>query len=427
MPEPVATPTAPPNTTSAVSALLSAVYDLDLGRITSGREAFETTKVMITAVSALCYQLAVCAAHMDRLGVAKQRDNGKTKALLITMGLAPSVAERTLRIGLGMPRMQLLAGYAEDGVLPAEHLDAIVSGVAHVARRALDGLCDEERREVEVELIAQAMSGATPKQISTKARELGNTFAAETGGLPAAEDRSINEFSVTETSDGRIAVRGDLDIVTGTRLQTAIESLVDPRPQPDGSKDARTPGQQRADALNLVLEAAANNPTPFVAAPHTDLNVTVSANTPAPATLQWTSALTQATAELLACDSKVTEIVLDGEGVPLKMGEKKRRFPHHLRKAILIRDTCCVKCGAPSWMGECHHIAYWSHGGPTDLDNGCLLCASCHAQIHASDWEIVMGVDRHPWLIPPTTIDPARKPLPAYNRRTMTLDDRVAA
>ena len=34
-----------------------------------------------------------------------------------------------------------------------------------------------------------------------------------------------------------------------------------------------------------------------------------------------------------------------------------------------------------------------------------------------------MGMDKHPWLIPPVAVDPDRKPIPAYNRRTMRLDD----
>ncbi|MGV9791581.1 HNH endonuclease, partial [Gordonia sp. NPDC003422] len=133
------------------------------------------------------------------------------------------------------------------------------------------------------------------------------------------------------------------------------------------------------------------------------------------------------TASLLTCDSTVTDVVIDGETVPLQMGTSKRLFPAHLRRAIIIRDHCCIKSGAPAGRTHVHHITFWSHDGPTDLDNGCLLCPSCHAYIHASDWAIIMGADRHPWLVPPATIDPRRTPLPAYNRRTMTLDDRIAA
>ncbi len=71
-------------------------------------------------------------------------------------------------------------------------------------------------------------------------------------------------------------------------------------------------------------------------------------------------------------------------------------------------------------------VRHWADGGPTDLDNGCLLCTSCHAQIHASDWDIIMGSDRHPWLLPPVEQDPTRTPIPASNRRTMRLDGVAA-
>ncbi|MGC5249099.1 HNH endonuclease, partial [Gordonia sp. DT219] len=66
---------------------------------------------------------------------------------------------------------------------------------------------------------------------------------------------------------------------------------------------------------------------------------------------------------------------------------------------------------------------HWIDGGATDLDNGCLLCTSCHHDVHDSGWDVIIGFDRHPWLIPPATVDPRRRPLPAYNRRSLRLDD----
>jgi hypothetical protein len=65
--------------------------------------------------------------------------------------------------------------------------------------------------------------------------------------------------------------------------------------------------------------------------------------------------------------------------------------------------------------------AHWQHGGKTTLHNGCLLCKTCHQAVHNTDWNVIMGADGHPWLIPPADIDPLRRPLPAYNRRTLTL------
>jgi hypothetical protein len=80
-----------------------------------------------------------------------------------------------------------------------------------------------------------------------------------------------------------------------------------------------------------------------------------------------------------------------------------------------------VKCGAPATWSDCHHIKHWVDGGETTLENGCLLCRTCHRAVHHTDWDIIMGTDGHPWLVPPADVDPHRRLLPAYNRRTLTL------
>ena len=56
--------------------------------------------------------------------------------------------------------------------------------------------------------------------------------------------------------------------------------------------------------------------------------------------------ITEATALALACDSSITKITLDGEEVPIDLSPPKRLFTGLVRKAIIIRDACCVKCGA---------------------------------------------------------------------------------
>nr|WP_237421907.1 HNH endonuclease signature motif containing protein [Gordonia sp. SID5947] len=123
----------------------------------------------------------------------------------------------------------------------------------------------------------------------------------------------------------------------------------------------------------------------------------------------------------------VTTVVVDGERVPLDVSREKRFFPSHLRKALYVRDHCCIKCGAPAGRTHAHHIRHWADGGQTSLENGCLLCPSCHADVHHNGWEVFIGADHHPWLIPPPAVDPKRTPLRAYNRRTLTVDDLALA
>ncbi|MGC5257835.1 DUF222 domain-containing protein [Gordonia sp. DT218] len=408
-----------------ISSIIACAREVTVADAASGRQVFDATKALLELRNIVDHLLAAHASALDRLGVARQ-SGGTTRNLLIEMGAAPGVASRWLRIGTALTALQRLPGYADDGVFSGEHVDAIVAGMVHIMRRAADGLCDEERLEHEQALIAHALSGAAPKEIEKVARGLGNQVAASTGGLPAGEDRRLNEFNVVPTTDGRVKVSGDLDIVIGEKITAAIDSLTQARPEPDGSPDARTPGQQRADALEQILDAAACANTPFMTAPKTHINLTIPVDTPDLASLPWLGPLSQATAKMLACDAGITEIIIDGNRAPLDMGFEQRLFTPHQRKAIIARDQCCIKCGAPASWAHVHHMVFWSDGGPTDLDNGCLLCPSCHAQVHAHRWDIALGTDRHPWLIPPSAVDPHRKPLPAYHRRTMHLDNIAA-
>ncbi|MBW9122147.1 HNH endonuclease [Microbacterium trichothecenolyticum] len=67
-----------------------------------------------------------------------------------------------------------------------------------------------------------------------------------------------------------------------------------------------------------------------------------------------------------------------------------------------------------SQFTKVHHIRWWMRdAGPTDLDNGVLLCESCHHRIHDNGWDIrVEGTGRQArvWLIPPAFVDPERTP-----------------
>ncbi|MDF3285592.1 HNH endonuclease, partial [Gordonia sp. N1V] len=98
-----------------------------------------------------------------------------------------------------------------------------------------------------------------------------------------------------------------------------------------------------------------------------------------------------------------TEIIPQVQPNP-GMPERKAVAPGQ-RKALLVRDRGCIKCGAHAGRCQGHHLHHWADGGPTDLDNGCLLCSSCHDDVHHHGWGIIMGFDRHPWLIPPASID----------------------
>ncbi|PKZ65799.1 HNH endonuclease [Gordonia terrae] len=390
----------------------------------TGRATFDALDTLRLIRNVVDHQIVTHAAQLDELGVA-QKAGGTTKKVLIEMGYAPAAALRAMRSVDALPTLPTLARHAADGRLSSEVTDVIIRGLIQIDKRSPTALSDAECATHETALIGQALSGATPAEVEKYARAIGNTIADATDtGIPAADDPSLNTVNAHTTDEGRVDIRADLTQVVGEKFLSMIDERSCPRPEPDGSEDRRTAEQRRADAFELILDQAALGASiDSVGSPRTQLMVTIPATGADPATLPWTGSVSQAVAKQVSCDGSLTEIILDGEGVPLQMGHTHRLFSAHLRKAVIVRDQCCIKCGAPPSHTQVHHVRHWADGGPTDLDNGCLLCQRCHTQVHHHGWDVVMGFDRHPWLVPPATIDPQRRPLPAYNRRTMRLDD----
>ena len=45
-------------------------------------------------------------------------------------------------------------------------------------------------------------------------------------------------------------------------------------------------------------------------------------------------------------------------------------------------------CGRPSGWCDLHHVQFWRNGGPTDADNGVLLCSRHHDAVHLDGWTL---------------------------------------
>jgi hypothetical protein len=59
-----------------------------------------------------------------------------------------------------------------------------------------------------------------------------------------------------------------------------------------------------------------------------------------------------------------------------------------IRRALVLRDGGCAfpSCDRPPTWCQGHHMISWLDGGPTDLDNGVLLCGHHHRLIHIGEW-----------------------------------------
>lgn len=124
----------------------------------------------------------------------------------------------------------------------------------------------------------------------------------------------------------------------------------------------------------------------------------------------------------LACDAGVIPAVLGSHGGVIDLGQEERLFVGRARTAVVQRDRCCTFPGCdrpPDWC-EVHHLVPWWAGGPTDVDNGALLCTRHHTIVHRDGllgevvdgrvvWDLTRGrLDRLAPMLRPRTTPPRR-------------------
>ncbi len=75
------------------------------------------------------------------------------------------------------------------------------------------------------------------------------------------------------------------------------------------------------------------------------------------------------------------------DGSQLDLGRHRRTPNRQMMRALRSRDGHCRFPGCSSRHRlHAHHIRWWIHGGPTDMDNLILLCAKHHHAVHDREW-----------------------------------------
>ncbi|WP_146070178.1 HNH endonuclease signature motif containing protein [Cryobacterium sp. Y29] len=105
----------------------------------------------------------------------------------------------------------------------------------------------------------------------------------------------------------------------------------------------------------------------------------------------------------------------------LYLGDTVRCFTAKQRAAIAARDEGCIipGCTTPARWSEIHHVIPWHQHGPTNIDNGVLLCWFHHHTINTSGWTIRM-INGQPQIRGPLLWDPTQTWRPARSHRANT-------
>ncbi len=197
---------------------------------------------------------------------------------------------------------------------------------------------------------------------------------------PGRDDAGLYRYELTLDPESRAV------------LEAAIGPLSKPQPEPDGTADPRPVGRRRGEALIEVCRraVAAGDRLPsatktqlFITMTLDDLRSTCGAGTVV-GSVAGGDLLGPETVRKLACDATIIPTVLGSNGEILDQGRGERLFTAAQVKALWLRDRHCSfpGCHIPAQWCDAHHLWHWIDDGPTDLDNGALLCGRHHTVVH---------------------------------------------
>ncbi len=353
--------------------------------------------------------LKAVAAH-DSRGIAEANGDLSTKHWLAgALNLTHRAAKDDVAMAKACsgPHKPVGDALASGGLNP-EQTPVIVEALRKLAKVAT---------AEQVDFARDRMLEAAAHVNATDLHELGQWILnrADTDGPEPDERTRPRSVTYTKHADGTQSVHYRDGIEQVAKLKAAIAALE----RPDDAEDLRSTPQRRADAMRDIIEKtlrAGDLPNSRGVAPHLSLVIGLETlkglDQATYGALATGSALSPAAVQLLACDSDITPIVLDKNGAPLSVGRTYRTVTAPIWKALVARDGGCVHagCTAPPWLCRAHHIRWWEHGGITSVENGVLLCEKHHRGVHLHGWEVRLGPDGIPEMIPPKSIDPEQRP-----------------
>ncbi|HTO10648.1 MAG TPA: DUF222 domain-containing protein [Candidatus Binatia bacterium] len=204
---------------------------------------------------------------------------------------------------------------------------------------------------------------------------------------------------VYQDEDGMVVIHGRLTPETGAvvlkALAAARDTLYRQARVNDPEGDPPTLGQQNADALGLIAEAALHHALDpgapgerYQVVVHVDAGVLSDTSDSGQSALEDGANVPAETSRRLACDASRVVMRHEPDGRVVEVGARTRTIPPALRRALQHRDRGCrfPGCGVP--VGQGHHLRHWAHGGPTTLSNLALLCRRHHRSVHEDGFRV---------------------------------------
>jgi hypothetical protein len=273
--------------------------------------------------------------------------------------------------GRFLDKFATIAEAACDGVLSAGQVEALRS----VAKPAIEPVMAVQQSDL-IAIVAPLSVGDTEEAVGLWRQR---AEALVDMPEPIEPDR---ELRTARTTDGLVG-RFVLDDFGARQFEQAIRTAS----TWDGSGDVRDGARRSADALvDVCAFFNANHDKRGTPRRRPHVELMTEADTLGASPIAWTTdhvVLNKATTDTLLCDCVIHRILRSGS-VILDYGRATHTVPRDLFRAVAARDGGCRHPGCDRKVSWCdaHHIHYWRHMGPTELDNLVLLCSRHHHLVH---------------------------------------------
>lgn len=365
----------------------------------------------------------VLVAELDRREIlARELVPSAAGLLSQLLNIAPAEAKRRVEQARELSARQTLTGdrlpplwpvassARTAGSISTEHV-AIISKTLHKLPSSLA----VESVDAAEALLTDWATKVTPPELARIAVRLRDTLDPD-GTLSDSEDhRRRRALSLTPEPDGMHRLTGLLDPKCAAAAYAVLNSLSAPKPDDAAGTDDRQPAQRRHDALESVLGLALRaGELPVSGGVPATILITVDADQlrerQGLAETSFGQLLPIADALELADQAMVGLLRTGTAGEPLDLHRARRLASPSQALALIARDRGCTfpGCTVPPEWTEKHHIIAWQDGGPTNLDNLCLVCDYHHDNHLKQGWSIVMQAGQ-PWFKPPPWKDPQQR------------------
>lgn len=425
----------------AITRLEEAWADADSG-IDLSREQLVAANaalgVLQRRIDGLHTEIAAGIAHESRVelgsaGLAKEQGFRNPAAMIAAAtGGSSGDAFRLVKVGEATAPRESLLGDRLPAKYPAVR-SAVCAGLISAAAAALIvALLDRARLKADPARLAEAEVILAERASGLSLDEVRKLIARaeawiDPDGVAPREDQARGSRSLTMFErDGSLHLRLTIDVAAGASIKAAVQAYVaaafqarQVAPHPDAiDADRRTVQMIQADAIADICAhvLGCHDDLPMAGATVVvRVDIESLAEGRGFATIDGSdNPISISSCRRMAAGGGIIPLVLGSAGDILDWGREKRLFTRAQRLALVDRDGGCAMCGLPPQMTKAHHLRWWSRdAGPTDLDNGVLLCESCHHRIHENGWDIRIdgaGVAARVWIIPPANVDPARTP-----------------